>query len=125
MNVAIKEISNDSKKIKDVQNFLFEMIKKEYEYDYVPKWHQDILKLDEYYIKPERNNFYVAYLENGKIIATIGIRNYDKNFPNFQGLYSSKTTSSIWRLFVDKNYRRCGLASKMFYIAENFVKEVE
>jgi ribosomal protein S18 acetylase RimI-like enzyme len=122
MNVTIKEISDDSK---DIQNFLFKMIKKEYGYDYVPKWHQDIVKLDEYYIKPKRNNFYVAYLENGEIIATIGIRSYDKNFPNFNDLYTSKTTSSIWRLFVDKNYRRCGLASKMFYIAENFAKEVE
>ena len=29
-------------------------------------------------------------------------------------------TSSIWRLFVDERCRRCGLASKMFAIAENF-----
>ena len=38
-------------------------------------------------------------------------------------MYSKDTTSSIWRLFVDEKYRRCGLASKMFSIAENFAKE--
>ena len=123
MNVIIKELTNDSKQINDVQKFLFKMIKKEFGYDYVPEWHQDIVKLDEYYINSQRNNFYVAYLETGEIIATIGIRAYDKDFPEFRHLYSNETTSSIWRLFVDERCRRCGLASKMFYIAENFANE--
>ena len=123
MNVIIKPLSNDSKQIRDVQEFLFKMIKKEFGYDYVPEWHQDIVKLDEYYINPKRNNLFVAYYENDDIIATIGVRAYDKDFPEFRQLYSKNTTSSIWRLFVDNRYRRCGLASKMFSIAENFVKE--
>ena len=125
MNVIIKELSNDSEQIVDVQKFLFKMIKKEYGYDYVPEWHQDIVNLDEYYILPERNNFFVAYLETGEIIATIGIRAYDKDFPEFRHLYSNVTTSSIWRLFVDERCRRCGLASRMFSIAENFANEVK
>ena len=29
-------------------------------------------------------------------------------------------TTSIKRLFVNKRYKRCGLASKMFNIVENF-----
>jgi GNAT superfamily N-acetyltransferase len=124
MNVTIKELSNDSREIKKVQEFLFKMIKNEFGFDYVPKWHQDIVNMEEYYINPERNNFFVAYYETGEIIATIGIRAYDKDFPQFRHLYSSKTTSSIWRLFVDERCRRCGLASKMFNIAENFANEV-
>ncbi len=123
MNVAIKELSNDSRQIRDVQEFLFKMIKKEFGYGYVPEWHQDIVKLDEFYITPERNNFFVAYLETGEIIATIGIRAYDKDFPEFRHLYSIDKTSSIWRLFVDERCRRCGLASKMFNIAENFANQ--
>ena len=123
MNVTIKELDYDSKQIRDVQEFLFKMIKKEFGYDYVPQWHQDIVKLDEYYINPQKNNFYVAYLETGEIIATIGIRAYDKDFPEFRHLYSRDKTSSIWRLFVDERCRRCGLASKMFGIAENFANE--
>ena len=124
MNVKIKELSNDSTEIKDVQKFLFKMIKKEFGYDYVPEWHQDIIKLEEYYVNPKRNNFYVAYLETGEIIGTIGIRAYDKDFQEFRHLYSNELTSSIWRLFVDERCRRCGLASKMFNIAENFANEV-
>lgn len=120
MNVTIKELSSDSREISKVQEFLFKMIKKEFGYDYVPEWHQDIVDLKNYYITPERNNFFVAYLDNGEIIATIGIRAYDKDFPQFRDLYSKDKTSSIWRLFVDTRCRRCGLASKMFTIAENF-----
>ena len=126
MNVVIQQLNNDSEQIKNVQKFLFDMIKSEFGYDYVPEWHQDIVNLDEYYITPERNNFFVAYVEEtSEIIATIGIRAYDKDFPEFRHLYSEDTTSSIWRLFVDRRYRRCGLASKMFSIAENFANQVE
>ena len=125
MNVEIKELCNDSKQIRDVQEFLFKMIKLEFGYDYVPEWHQDIVHMDEFYINPEKNNFFVAYAETGEIIATIGIRAYDKDFPEFKHLYSKDTTSSIWRLFVDRRCRRCGLASKMFIIAENFANKVD
>ena len=123
MNLEIRPMSNDPNEIVNVQKFLFKMIKKEFGYDYVPEWHQDIVKMDEYYINPKINNFFVAYGETGEIIATIGIRAYDKDFPEFRQLYSKDTTSSIWRLFVDERFRRCGLASKMFSIAENFANE--
>lgn len=126
MNVIIRELSNDSQQIKNVQEFLFDMIKMEFGYDYVPEWHQDVINMEEYYINPKRNNFFVAYFEEtGEILATIGIRAYDKDFPQFRHLYSKDTTSSIWRLFVDRRCRRCGLASKMFGIAENFANQVD
>ncbi|WP_407381981.1 GNAT family N-acetyltransferase [Methanobrevibacter sp.] len=125
MNVVIKELCNNPKQIHDVQEFLFKMIKLEFGYDYVPEWHQDIVHMDEFYINSKKNNFFVAYVEEtGEIIATIGIRAYDKDFPEFRHLYSKDTTSSIWRLFVDRRCRRCGLASKMFCIAERFANEV-
>ena len=125
MNVIIKPLSNDSEQIKIVREFLFKMIKKEFGYDYVPEWHEDIIKIEDYYINPKRNNFFVAYLETGEIIGTIGIRAYDKDFPEFRHLYSNDSTSSIWRLFVDRRCRRCGLASKLFSIAENFANDAD
>ncbi len=123
MDIKIEELSRNLDKIPMVQEFLFKMIKKEFGFDYIPKWHQDIVRIDEFYINPSRNNFFIAYSESGEIIATIGIRAYDKDFPQFRHLYSKDSTSSIWRLFVDERCRRCGLASKMFAIAENFAKE--
>lgn len=120
MNIIIRKLNNDPKLLVNVQKFLFNQIKIEFDYDYVPEWHQDIMNLEEYYIKPERNNFFIAFNESNEIIATIGIRAYDKNFVEFKDKYFKDTTSSIWRLFVDKKYRRCGLASKMFSVAEDF-----
>ncbi len=125
MNVTIKPLTNNPKEIEDVKKFLFKMIKLEFGYGYVPEWHQDIVNLEDYYINPERNNFFVAYYETGEIIGTIGIRAYDKDFPEFRHLYSKDTTSSIWRLFVDRRCRRCGLASKMFNIAESFANKAD
>ncbi len=125
MKVIIKKLIKDSEMISNVQNFLFNQIKKEFGYDYVPEWHQDIVNMEKYYINPKRNNFFIAYNENCEIIATIGIRSYDKNFPQFRGQFSNDITSSIWRLFVDEKYRRCGLASKMFSVAESFANECD
>ena len=125
MKVIIKKLIKDSEMISNVQNFLFNQIKKEFGYDYVPEWHQDIVNMEKYYINPKRNNFFIAYNENCEIIATIGIRAYDKNFPQFRGQFSNDITSSIWRLFVDEKYRRCGLASKMFSVAESFANECD
>ena len=56
MKVTIKELGNNPVEIKNVQKFLFSMIKEEFGYDYVPEWHQDIVKMDEYYINPKKNN---------------------------------------------------------------------
>ena len=123
MNVTIKALGNNPKDIIQVQDFLFKMIKEEFGYGYVAEWHQDIVNMEKYYINPKRNNFFVAYYETGEIIATIGIRAYDKDFPEFKHLYTKDTTASIWRLFVDRRCRRCGLASKMFSVAENFANE--
>ena len=64
-------------------------------------------------------------IKSGEIIGTIGIRAYDKDFSEFGSLYSKDATSSIWRLFVDEEYRRCGLASKLFSIAENFANDAD
>ena len=125
MEVTIKKLISDSEMIDNVQKFLFSQIKNEFGYGYVPMWHQDIMDMESYYINPERNNFFVAYNENCEIISTIGIRAYDKDFPQFRGIYSKNITSSIWRLFVDRRYRRCGLASKMFSVAETFANSCD
>ena len=124
MCILIKKLENEGKQIINLQKFLFDQIKKEFGYGYVPSYHKDIKNLNEYYVEPEKNIFLLAMDENsGKIIATIGLRAYDKDFKEFNGIYSSESTASIWRLFVDEKYRRCGIASKLFKLVENFAFE--
>lgn len=120
---TIKELQTELDSQDNVKKFLLNMIKSEYGYGFIPEYHQDIKNMDTYYLDPEGNNFYMAINhETGKIIGTIGIRAYDKNFPFFDNVYDSKTTASIWRVFVSKKLRRNGIASTLVRQAEEFCR---
>lgn len=121
MNFKITEINNDSSEINLVQNFLYAQIKKEYGIGPTPKFHYDIEGIEEYYILPERNNFFVAW-DGDKVVATSAIRAYDLDYDFFKDVYSKDDTASIWRLMVDKNYRRHGLARNLVAKMEDFAR---
>lgn len=72
MNVTIKKLSSDPHEIRKVQKFLFKMIKKEFGYGYVPKWHKDIVNLEDYYIAPKRNNFLLLIMKMKKLYQQLG-----------------------------------------------------
>ena len=55
-------------------------------------------------------NFWIA-IEKGKVVGTVGLRNYGNN----RGL--------LKRLYVNKNFRRTGLGSKLFVTLVKFAKE--
>ena len=122
MNIEIKEVQNDADEIKAVQDFLYEQIRIVYDIGPTPEFHYDIDGLAEYYILPERNNFFAAY-DDDKIVATAAIRSYDKDYEFFRGEYNEDNTASIWRLMVDEKYRRHGLARKLVNHMEEFAKE--
>lgn len=121
MEFTIKEIKNDDSEIENVKDFLYGQIKKEYGIGPNMEFHYDIESIDEYYINPSCNSFFIAYFDN-KIVATAGIRAYDKDFEFFKGVYSSHDTASIWRLMVDEEFRRHGLARKLVGVMEDFAK---
>lgn len=122
MNIKIKSLYPSNENIEKVQMFLFEHIKKEFGYGYMPKFHYDIMDLKNTYLLNEKNNFFVATDSNGEIIGCIGIRGYDKDFEEFKGVYFKDTTASIWRLMVDLKYRRMGIGSKLVKYVERFSK---
>ena len=108
MEIEIREIQNDDFQIKSVQDFLYEQIRIEYGIGPMPEFHYDIEGLKEYYVLPKRNGFFAAY-DGERIVATAGIRAYDKDYEFFKGQYTEENTASIWRIMVDKDYRRMGL----------------
>ena len=108
MNFTIKKLSDDCDTKIRVRNFLFSQIRSEYGYGYIPSWHKDIVDLNKYYIDCRKNNlFFVENNDDGRIIASMAIRH----------------TASIWRSFVEKPYRRCGLATHLFDVVEEFCYE--
>ena len=106
MNITIKEINNNDAEINLAKCFLFNQIKKVYGIGRNPKFHYDIDQLKEYYILPSRNNFYVAW-DGDNIVATAAVRD----------------TASIWRLMVDEDYRRHGLARNLVDVMEDFARK--
>ena len=121
MDIEIREIRNDYDEINDVKYFLYGQIKKEYGIGPTPKFHYDIEAMDEYYILPENSAFFIAR-DGDKIVATAAIRAYDVDYDLFKGVYSKDDTASIWRLMVDENYRRRGLARRLVMTMEEFAK---
>lgn len=90
MNIAIREINNDYDEICSVKEFLYDQIKKEYGIGPTPEFHYDIEGLEEYYILPERNNFFVAF-DGDNIVATAAIRAYDKDYELLKAYIQIKT----------------------------------
>ena len=122
MNFTIKKLSDNSSDIEEVKNFLYSQIRKVYDIGPTPKFHYDIEGIREYYILPSNNAIFVAY-DGDKIVATAAIRAYDKDYEFFRGIYTKENTASIWRLMVDEDYRRQGLARRLVNLIEEFARE--
>ena len=121
MNINVREIKDNDLEINAAKDFLFNQIDKEYHIGPTPKFHYDIFDLRDYYISPDKSNFFVA-IDDEKIVATAAIRPYDKDYEFFKGIYSNDDTASIWRLMVDKEYRRNGLARILVELMEDFAR---
>ena len=121
MDIEIREVKNDELEIENVKDFLYGQIMIEYGIGPTPEFHYDIEGIEKYYISPYNNCFFIA-LVDGKIVATAAIRAYDKDYEFFKGQYSKEDTASIWRLMVDKKYRRHGLARKLVNAMEEFAQ---
>lgn len=122
MNIEIIELKKEHLKEYEVEKFLFKMIKESFGLDYVPEFHYDVKKLYKYYIKPCKNNFYLT-LANNKLIGSAGIRGYDKNYHIKQRNYNLEDTASLYRIYVDVDYRHNKIATNMIKKIETFCKE--
>lgn len=121
----VEELNSEILSSYPVQEFLFKMIKLDFGYEFISEYHQDIKYLSEYYLHPIRNNFFIAIEEDtDKIMGTLGVRAYDKDFPEFKGIYNSLDTASLWRVFVDHKWRRNGVASTLVQWGEYFAKKM-
>ncbi|MBE6494059.1 MAG: GNAT family N-acetyltransferase [Methanosphaera stadtmanae] len=123
MNIQILELNETLQEKYEVKKFIFKMIKESYGLDYVPKYHYDVIGLEEYYIKPKNSNFYIAINENDKLVATAAVRGYDRDYHIKNRNYNKISTASIYRLFVDPEYRHNKIAMRMIKNIENFCKK--
>ena len=123
MNYEILELNEYLLEKYDVKKFVFKMIKDSYGLDYVPEYHYDVVNMDEYYINPQRSNLFIAVSEDDQLIGTAAVREYDKNYIIPDRTYNNESTASIYRLFVDPDYRHNKIASNMLKSIEDFCKK--
>lgn len=125
MNIKIKELTKENLNEYNVTNFLFKMIKQEYHMTYVPSYHKDIINLENYYINPERNNFFLAIdTDKNKLVGTSAIRGYDRKDYIKGKTYSRNSTASLYRVFIHPMYRRYKIATKLVNYVEEFCANV-
>jgi GNAT superfamily N-acetyltransferase len=106
-----------------VKRFLFNIIKQDFGYGYIPEYHWDVVNLEDTYIKPYKNTFFVAFDKStGELIGTGGLRSYDNKF-TFLRHCNPADTASLCRVFVSKKWRRMGVASEILHYLESFAME--
>lgn len=124
MNLSILELNDELIEKYDVEDFLFHMIKISYKLDYVPEYHYDVVDLYKYYINPKKSTFFITInRDTNKLVATAAIREYDKDYHIKNKHYNHEDTASIYRVFVDPDYRRYKIATKMIEKIEKFCLE--
>lgn len=128
MQPNIKHVTNSKISSKQVRAFCLKIIKEVYGYDYRADWHADLDNLlikDNEYSQKQNGAFFVA-LDNKKIVGTIGIKSLVskpallQKFPHYG---DGKKVGSMWRAYVDKDYRGKGIGRKLVELAEKFAKK--
>lgn len=71
----------------------------------------DLPRLKEIYIDDPRAFILIALNDLEEIVATIGLKPFDNRFDNLD--YSGANTAEVVKLFVNHEYRRLGLGSRL------------
>jgi GNAT superfamily N-acetyltransferase len=110
------------------RQFCLDVIKEFYGFDYRPDWHGDLDSLllpaaGNHFSSLHRGAFWIVENRKGEIVATTGIRHLGWK-PNcvalFSDLYGDGTgIASLWRQYVRKDMRGCGLGKKLAALCEN------
>ena len=105
----IKIITYQDKYKTAVRELIFKITEKEFGH-HSKSGRPDLSNIKEVYQKTGRGNFWLA-LENDKLVGTIGLCELSLDVGYFV------------RFYVDKNYRRKGIGSKLFFTLIEFAKK--
>ncbi|OCA79753.1 histone acetyltransferase [Chryseobacterium contaminans] len=75
----------------------------------VPK---DLVNFEQNYLHSPTGAFLQARTADGKLIGVIGMMPFDYRFPHLD--IDERTTVEVARLFVNPEYRRAGIATRLF-----------
>lgn len=113
----------DMEEVPIAQDFLFKMVKKLYNSDRNPLYHNDIINMKEVYIENNKNILIGAFDEDGQLVGTIGVKQFVDRFKALDGMYKEELTAELGRCYIDENLRRKGVGSSLFDKILEFCKE--
>lgn len=83
----------------------------------------DLLHFNEHYMKQDNAAIFAAFFEDGTVLGTIGICQYDGRFKQLEKHYDHIKTAEIVKCYIDPKYRRLGVGSLLFNRALRFCEE--
>ncbi|NLY47195.1 MAG: GNAT family N-acetyltransferase [Tissierella sp.] len=120
-HIQIRRIGAEEVSI--AQDFLFKMVKKLYNSDKNPLYHNDIINMKEVYIENKKNILIGAFDEDGQLIGTIAVKQFVDRFKVLNGIYKEELTAELGRCYIDESLRRRGVGSSLFDKILEFCKE--
>lgn len=121
-DIYIRRISSEEVPI--AQDFVFKMVKKLFNTDKNPLYHNDIINMKSVYVDNEKNIMVGAFKEDGELIGTIAVKEFVDRFEALKGRYKEELTAEIGRCYIDENLRRMGMGSSLLDEIIKFCQEV-
>ena len=111
--------------IQAVQTFLMHQLKTLFFQDNQGAITDDVLGLEKMYLQPERNNLWVVFDQDGKVVGTGAICTYNDRIECMKGRYHLPEIAEIGRCYVDETIRRQGIGSEIMVAMVKFCQEKE
>lgn len=119
--IVIEELKDGL--IAKTKDFMLNIIRNDFGYEFNPEWHWDIASLKDTYIKNVKSKIFVA-TSGGTVLGTIAGRPYDRIISELSNKqYSSKYTLGLWRHYVRSDFRGKGIGTILLKEIEKFAKE--
>ncbi|MGG8410159.1 GNAT family N-acetyltransferase [Streptomyces sp. 12297] len=100
---------------------------REFDYGYVPQWHDDVIDIDSTYLRHPRHTLVVAVLGE-EVVGTTALNSRGPAHPphprRLTERYPSGRTAQLLRVYVRPDHRRHGLARAMVRTACEFAAGV-
>ncbi|MFD8983303.1 GNAT family N-acetyltransferase [Streptomyces sp. NPDC059564] len=100
---------------------------REFDYGYVPSWHDDVVDIEGTYVRHPRHTLVVA-VRNGEVVGTTALNSRGPVHPphprRLAERYPSGRTAQLLRVYVRPEHRRHGLARAMVRAACDFAASV-
>ena len=111
--------------IQAVQTFLMHQLKTLFFQDNQGAITDDVWGLEKMYLQPERNNLWVVFDQDGKVVGTGAICTYNDRIECMKGRYHLPEIAEIGRCYVDETIRRQGIGSEIMAAMVKFCQEKE